>query len=34
LSTTLGPLLAVPVALPILLGVTQTLKVARYGAAP
>lgn len=32
--TTLGPLLAVPVALPVLLGATQTLELARYGRAP
>ncbi|WP_216214712.1 heme exporter protein CcmB [Amycolatopsis aidingensis] len=32
--TTLGSLLVVPVALPLLLGASQTLEVARYGRAP
>lgn len=32
--TTLGPLLAVPMALPILLSATQTRELARYGRPP
>lgn len=32
--TTLGALLVVPVALPLLVGATQTLDAARYGRAP
>lgn len=32
--TILGPLLIVPVALPLLLGATQTMQAARYGRAP
>jgi heme exporter protein B len=32
--TTLGPLLVVPVALPLLLGATEILRLAGYGAAP
>lgn len=32
--STLGPLLVAPVALPLLLGASQTLEAARYGRAP
>lgn len=32
--TTLGPLLCVPLALPLLLGATQTLEAAGYGRSP